>query len=268
VTGAEPALRIVTGGRGTTVQDHGRPGYAHLGVPTAGAVDPEAHDLANRLVGNPVGAATIETNGGLVFEAIRPLVAAVGEHRHTLAAGERLPVDPTPGAMWTYLAVRGGIAVEPVLGSRSHDSLSALGPPPLIPGMELPVGPDPGTELLVDLAPRREPPAAVRVWAAAREEVPGALDVLTGRRWSVTADVSRVGVRLEPGDFPPATRPDRASEALVPGAIQLTPAGQPIVLLANHPTTGGYPVIGVVDPDDLGIVAQTSPGSTLRFLRA
>jgi biotin-dependent carboxylase-like uncharacterized protein len=268
VTRDDRAMRVVTAGRATTVQDHGRPGFAHLGVPQAGAVDREAHDLANRLVGNPVDAATIETNGGLVVEAVRSLVVAVGEHRHTLRAGERLAVDPAPDTMWTYLAVRGGIVVEPVLGSRSHDDLSELGPPPLIAGADLPVGPDPRSELTVELAPRRPPPPAVHLWSAPREEVSGAFAVLLGRPWTVTADVSRVGIRLAAGAFPAPGRPERASEALVAGAVQLTPAGQPMIMLANHPTTGGYPVIAVVDPDDLGVVAQRPPGSTLRFLPA
>ena len=130
------SLRVVAAGWGTTVQDHGRPGLAHLGVPTSGAVDREAHDRSNRLVGNPPDAATIETRGGLVIEALRPVVAATSAdgQRHTLQAGDTVRIDPADGQMWAYLAVRGGIEIEPVLGSRSTDTLSGLGPAPIAAG--------------------------------------------------------------------------------------------------------------------------------------
>lgn len=266
---SRPALRIIEPGRATTLQDHGRIGRADLGVPSAGAVDRSTHDLANRLVGNDPRAASIETNGGLVFEAIRPLIVAVDGHRNTLAAGERLRVDGEGDRMWTYLAVRGGIEVEPVLGSRSHDTLAGIGPTPIEVGVELPVGPDPGTELPTDHAPVRRRSPVVRLWPGPRtDRFVDAMSTLIGQQWTVSGSVSRVGVRLEPGEFIPA--PDRrlASEGLVDGAIQITPAGEPIIMLANHPTTGGYPVVAVVEPDDLTIVAQSPPGTILRFVRA
>ncbi len=129
---AGPALRIVQVGFATTVQDHGRTGLAHLGVPTAGAVDRHTHDLMNRLVGNPLDAATIETMGALVVEALRPVVVArsTDSSRHTLVAGDRFRVDAPFDSVWAYLSVRGGVDVEPVLGSRSVDTLGHLGPPP------------------------------------------------------------------------------------------------------------------------------------------
>lgn len=266
---SRPALRIIEPGRATTLQDHGRIGRADLGVPSAGAVDRSTHDLANRLVGNDPRAASIETNGGLVIEAIRPLIVAVDGHRNTLAAGERLRVDGEGDRMWTYLAVRGGIEVEPVLGSRSHDTLAGIGPAPIEVGVELPVGPDPGTELPTDHAPVRRRAPVVRLWPGPRaDRFVDAMSTLVGQRWTVSGSVSRVGVRLEPGEFIAA--PDRrlASEGLVDGAIQITPAGEPIIMLANHPTTGGYPVVAVVEPDDLTIVAQSPPGTILRFVRA
>ncbi len=126
------ALRVVAAGWGTTVQDHGRRGMAHLGVPSAGAVDRDAHDRSNRLVGNPPGAATIETRGGLVIEALRPVIAATSAdgQRHTMQSGDTIRIDPADGQMWAYLALRGGIEIEQVLGSRSTDTLSGLGPAP------------------------------------------------------------------------------------------------------------------------------------------
>lgn len=268
------ALRIVQVGFATTMQDHGRSGWAHLGVPTAGAVDRRSHDLVNRLVGNDLADATIETMGSLVVEALRPVVVATSTDasRLTLAAGARVRVDAPPGSVWAYLAVRGGFEVDPVLGSRSHDTLGGLGPAPLATGTELCVGPDPGTELPADHAPRRHPDGeSIRLWNGPQHGwFVGGVQNLVGAPWKVTNELSRVGVRLQAGTFARSTRAETqmSSIGLVDGAIQVTPAGEPIVMLANHPTTGGYPVIAVVDPDDLPMLAQTRPGSTVRFRRA
>ena len=275
------SLRIIELGWGTTVQDRGRVGLADLGVPRAGAVDRRAHDLVNRLVGNPVGAATLETTSGLVLEAQAPVIVASSTEGalRTLLPGDRVCLDAAPGEMWGYLAVRGGLDVTPVLGSRSHDTLSGLGPRPLAAGELLPVGSDPGTEMTADLAPHEPRGTVVHIWEGPQHAWFGSTDVLVGE-WSVTAEVSRVGVRLErrgmrsedpPGiDIDPhAAQRIRSmpSEGIVEGAVQITPSGQPIVMLANHPTTGGYPVVAVVDPPDVPTAAQARPGSTLHFLR-
>lgn len=288
------SLRIVEVGWGTTVQDRGRPGLADVGVPRAGPVDRHSHDLVNRLVGNAVDAATIETNRGLVVEAVEPAVVASSADGalRTLRATERLQVDAAPGEMWAYLAVRGGVEVAPVLGSRSHDTLSGVGPAAVAVGDLLAIGPDPGTDMPTDLAPHDLRRRVVRIWEGPQHEWFGSIDVMIGDEWLVTAEASRVGVRLErrrsssAGSSPPgssrpvvdagivldATRSRQVrampSEGLVEGAIQITPSGQPIVMLANHPTTGGYPVIAVVDPDDIPVVAQAPPGSAIRFRRA
>jgi biotin-dependent carboxylase-like uncharacterized protein len=263
------AVRVLTAGRATTIQDHGRIGFAHLGVPRAGAVDVAAADLANRLVGNAVGAAVFETNGGLVIEALRPLVVATsaGGHRSTMAVGEQVVVEPVEDEMWAYLAVRGGLDVERVLGSRGHDTLSGLGPPPIDDGVELPVGADPGTDLPADHAPVRRRTDPIRLWPGPRlDRIPDSLTMLTARPWTVSPLVSRVGVRLGAAPFVAVDDDRLASEGLVPGAIQITPSGEPIIMLANHPTTGGYPVVAVVDPEDLHLVAQARPGTDLRFV--
>lgn len=265
------ALLVVHAGRATTLQDLGRPGVRDIGVSPAGAVDRPGHRLANRLVGNPEGAATLETAGGLVIEALRPLVLATSSdgHRHTLAAGNRLRVDPAPGSMWVHLAVRGGIECDVVLGSRSHDTLSGLGPPPVAEGEGLIVGSDPGTDLPTDHAPVRRPDVAPRLWPGPRVDlVHDALDILLSQAWTVSPSVSRVGVRLERALFRATTGDRLPSEGLVEGAIQITPSGEPVIMLANHPTTGGYPVVAVVDPDDVALVAQSPPGARLRFVRA
>jgi hypothetical protein len=141
----DAALRIVQVGFATTVQDRGRNGLAHLGVPVAGAVDGRTHDLVNRLVGNTPDAATIETMGSLVVEALRPVVIATSTDasRQTLSAGTKVRVDAPPGSVWAYLAVRGGVAVESVLGSRSHDTLGGVGPPALAADSVIAVRPRP-----------------------------------------------------------------------------------------------------------------------------
>lgn len=271
---SEPALRIVQVGFATTVQDHGRIGLAHLGVPGAGAVDRRTHDLMNRLVGNPLHAATIETLGALVVEALRPIVIATStdDSRQTLMAGSRVRVDAPPGSVWAYLAVRGGIEVDAVLGSRSHDTLGGVGPPALAADSVVPVGPDPETPLTADHAPqRRADVASVRIWDGPQHDwFIGGTRCLVGHAWRITNEVSRVGVRLEAGEFArsPRSQVRMGSVGLTTGAVQITPVGEPIVMLANHPTTGGYPVIAVVDPDDLPDLVQTPPGSSVLFRRA
>ena len=268
-------ILVVRAGISTSFQDRGRRGYAALGVPHSGALDAAARDLVNRLVGNPVDAAVLETAGGLVLEALAPVVvadSATGAVR-ALASGERVAVDPATDDLYGYLAVRGGFDVESVLGSRSWDSLSRLGPSVPESGAVLVVGPDPGTDLAVDLAPRAARDRVVRVWEGPRLDwfVDGAFDQLLGTTWSVSRDVSRVGVRLRgPALTRHSTRGrgELSSEGLLTGAIQLPPDGQPVVMLADHPTTGGYPVIGVVDDRDLAALAQARPGSKVGFRRA
>jgi len=265
----QPALRIVDPGRATTLQDLGRVGRADLGVPRAGAVDRDAHDLMNRLVGNDAHAASIETNGGLIVEALRPVIVATDGFRHTLGAGQRLAVEGRRDRVWSYLAVRGGIDVDPVMGSRSQDTLAGIGPPLLAAGTELPVGTDPASALPVDHVPLRRPPGVIRLWIGPRADwLVDGMDSVLGRSWTVSGSVSRVGVRLEAGEFTWATQHRLASEGLVEGAVQITPSGEPIIMLANHPTTGGYPVVAVVEPADLGAVAQSPPGTELRFIAA
>jgi len=264
-------LRIVEVGWSTTVQDLGRHGYRDIGVPTAGAVDRTAHDLANRLVGNDTDAATLETTRGLVIEAQQALVVATSADgaRHTLRVGDQLRVNAATNGVWGYLAVRGGIDVAAVLGSRSQDTLSGLGPPFLEPGVVLPVGADPATVMATDFGPPRSRGAVVRLQPGPRGDMfTGGLTTMFETAWTVQQEVSRVGVRLSARHFGRTEVGESnmmPSEGLVEGAVQITPSGEPIVMLANHPTTGGYPVIAVVEPRDIAIIAQAQPGSTLTF---
>jgi biotin-dependent carboxylase-like uncharacterized protein len=265
------ALEIVDPGWSTTIQDRGRPGLAHLGVPTAGAVDRPLAALVNRLVGNDEAAAVLETAGGLVVRATGPVLVATSAELapRTLPVGGELTIAVDSERTWSYLAVRGGIAVEAVLGSRSHDTLSGIGPPTIGPGVRLRVGVDPSTAVTVDVAQLRPPPERVRLWAGPRVDWfdADAMAHLTTGAWTVET-VSRVGLRLTGVAVRRLVDDELASEGLVAGAIQVPPDGQPVVMLADHPTTGGYPVIAVVDERDIGSIAQARPGSTLHFRRS
>jgi biotin-dependent carboxylase-like uncharacterized protein len=256
-------------GWATSVQDGGRPGYADVGVPPSGALDGPLRDLLNRLVGNPADAAVLETLGGLRVRATAPTVVATSSDRApvALAGGETLAVGPRDGELWGYLAVRGGLAVDPVLGSRSRDSRSGLGPPPITAGTVLPIGPDPGMPVVVDQAPPRAHTGPIGVWPGPRIDwfAAGSLDVLTTSRWSVSDQVSRVGARLDGPPVVRAVEEELPSEGVLTGAVQVPPDGRPVVMLADHPTTGGYPVLAVVDPASLPAVVQARPGAPLRF---
>jgi KipI family sensor histidine kinase inhibitor len=264
-------LRVVNTGVATSVQDRGRPGYAYLGVPGSGAVDRAGAALVNRLVGNPPDAAVFETAGGLMLEAVAPVIvadAATGAVR-ALTAGETIAINPAPGELWAYLAVRGGFEVEQVLGSRSWDSLSKLGPTPPQRGETLTSGSDPGEPVATDQAPRHPPSeqtTVVRISVGPRADwfTDDALQQLTNADWTV-ASSSRVGARLSGPVLTRVRADELPSEGLVRGAIQVPPDGQPVVMLADHPTTGGYPVLAVIDEGDLARLAQRPPGTTVRF---
>jgi biotin-dependent carboxylase-like uncharacterized protein len=282
------ALTVLATGPLATVQDAGRTGWAAIGVPRSGAADRASHELANRLVGNRPEAATVEvTAGGLrVRAATTVLVAVTGAPAALTVAGRpaslNAPVTLPPGAelalgappvgLRSYLAVRGGVDVPPVLGSRSTDSLSGLGPAPLAAGDELPVGRLAAEEPVVDVAPVAAPsPAPVlRVLPGPRRDwfAPGAWTALTGAGWTVSANSDRVGLRLTGPRLERTGSGELPSEGLVPGAVQVPPDGAPVLFLADHPLTGGYPVLAVVASADLPAAAQLRPGDPVRFRAA
>lgn len=278
-------IEVMRAGPLTTIQDLGRPGHAHLGVGRSGAVDRPSLRLANRLVGNVEGAAALElTFGGLVLRATRavtvaltgaPCDAVVGGRARdlfaplALAAGDVLEIGMPSRGVRTYLAVRGGIDCDPVLGSRATDLLSHLGPEPLRGGDELTVGRPDGDVPGVDVAPVRRLPdePVLRVVPGPRADwfMPEALTLLGRTSYEVTPSSDRVGVRL---DGPPLERSrtgELPSEGMVEGAVQVPPDGHPVVFLADHPVTGGYPVIAVVHPDDVAVAAQLRPGQPVCF---
>lgn len=244
-----------------TVQDLGRPGFGQLGVPPSGALDPAALKLANRLAGNPEDAAGIEIVGRLRIRAARHIrVALTGP-----VAVEHVRDLSISAVRLRYLAVAGGIAVAPVLGSRSTDTLSGLGPQPLKAGDALPVG-DPPTPSIVDWAPEPAPPAELELGVTFGPRDDLFDDAAALLRWAYTVGMGdRIGVRLE---GPRLSRADLgASEPVVTGAIQVPPDGLPLVFLNDHPTTGGYPVIGVVDGVDVPMLAKAGRGTPVRFRR-
>lgn len=261
-------IEIVEPGISTTIQDRGRPGYAHLGVSESGAVDQRLATLTNRLVGNGDGAALIETCGNLVIRATGACLVATSSERSpvSMRADDTLRVAVDPDCLWQYVSVRGGFDVPAVLGSCSTDTLSGLGPAPVEAGSVLAVGPEPATPITVDHAPARPVRDSARLTPGPRLDwfEPAAFERLVGGIWTVT-EASRIGVRLAGVRLPRRVARDLPSEGLVRGAIQVPPDSEAVMLLADHPTTGGYPVIAVVHPDDVARVAQTAPGGRVRF---
>jgi biotin-dependent carboxylase-like uncharacterized protein len=279
------AVVVVSPGPLATIQDRGRPGYRALGVGESGAVDAAGLALANRLVGNLPGAAAIEvTMGGLVIDLDAPAVVALTgaltdvtvtggpplghDAPAALPAGARVALGTPRTGLRSYLAIRGGIAVPAVLGSRSYDTLGRIGPPPLRAGDVLPVGPDPGTPIDTEVAPVRavEPGTPIRLWPGPRADwFADPLGALAANAWVVRPDSDRVGARLDGTPLRRLRDDELPSEGLVTGAIQVPHDGRPIVMLADHPVTGGYPVVAIVEPADLPVVAQARPGTPLRF---
>ncbi|MEV6320402.1 biotin-dependent carboxyltransferase family protein [Nocardia sp. NPDC051787] len=272
-----------------TIQDLGRPGWFDSGVGPAGAADRGSLRLANRLVGNPEGHAAIEVLlGGFALHAEEHVMLAVTGAAAPATVDGRpvghasvLELEPGQGlrlayasvGLRSYIAVRGGIDVPRTLGSRSRDTMSGLGPEPLAEGARLPIGPSPHTIPVVDFAPVAELPGdivTVRAMLGPRDDwFTGAAALFDGL-WSVSPDTDRIGARLDRRTGPPLTRKDTRelpTEGMALGSIQVPPSGQPVVFLADHPITGGYPVIAVVIDADVDAIAQARPGQPVRFVR-
>jgi len=283
-------IEVLKPGLLTTVQDLGRYGHAHLGVPRSGALDIASLVLANRLVGNPDSAAGLETTlTGVSLRAEIPTAAAVTGapaqvsvdgrpvefgNPFQVAAGSVVRVGAATAGVRSYVAFAGGVTVAPVLGSRSTDTLSGLGPPPLRAGFVLPLGrtiSDPLPTSLVDQV-RGEPQdhrggIRLRVRLGPRHDWFSltSRDAFLGNPYRLSVKSNRVGARLTGPPLQRSVGGELPSEGIVLGAIQVPADGQPLVFLADHPTTGGYPVIGVVDSADLPLLAQARPGTTVIF---
>ncbi|KRE68626.1 urea amidolyase [Arthrobacter sp. Soil736] len=290
-------LRILSPGLQSLIQDLGRQGHAALGVSAAGALDRASLRRANRLVGNGSSAAAVETvAGGLRVEAVGDQVLAVtgapaaltiespsdtgkpGRQRTVPAAtafalldGEVLSMGAPESGFRTYLAIRGGADVAPVLGSRSTDTMSGIGPAPLAAGQLLPAGhvTDSGVVGSPELQPEfpREGVTELDIVPGPRDDWfdDAALASLCGQSWQVTPQSNRVGMRLKGEPLRRSRDGELPSEGTVAGAIQIPPEGLPVLFLADHPITGGYPVIGVVADEHLDRAAQVPIGGSIRF---
>ncbi len=281
-------LTVLAPGPFATLQDLGRAGYAHLGVPRSGAADRGALRLANRLVGNPEQVAAIEiTHGGFTARADGAVaVAATGADAQlfvddrpmgrnatiALRTGQQLRLGAPEHGCRTYLAVRGGVVVDPVLGSCSTDTLSGLGPAPLAVGDRLAVGEAaqawPATQ---EAPPRREADGTVVLTASPgpRTERLADANALFAGTWTVNAASDRVGIRLDRADGPPLQHlpdlPELRSEGIAHGSVQVPPSGQPVLFGPDHPVTGGYPVVAVLTPESIDRAGQLTPGTTVRL---
>ncbi len=283
---APGALHVVRAGALTTVQDLGRAGRAHLGVPRSGALDPPAHRLANRLVGNPDTAAALETTvTGCAVRPSRAVVVAVTGAACAVRVGGRpaawgapvrvpagavLEVGAATNGLRACVAFAGGVDVPPVLGSRSTDLLSGLGPDPLADGDELPLGaersgPAGATDVLPYGGYVRE--LVLPLIPGPRDDwfAPQALRTLVTGAFAVSPASNRIGLRLLGPGLERSREGELPSEGMVLGAVQVPPDGRPVVFLADHPTTGGYPVVGVVPESALPVAAQSPPGTPVRF---
>jgi biotin-dependent carboxylase-like uncharacterized protein len=278
----------------TLVEDLGRPGLADVGVGRSGAADPTAYLLGLRLVGHLLDPADVDgpapaslevTLGGLSVLAHGDLLVALTgapcpadvDGRPVphgapvaLADGRVLTLGAPAAGLRTWLAVRGGITVAPVLGSRSTDTLARVGPPVPTVGDVLPVGAAPPTFPVVEVAPQQP----TRGGEVVLDVVPGPraewcdLAGVDEGAWTVSSRSNRVGIRLEGKAIqrkPAYADCELPSEGVVPGAVQVPPGGEPVVFLADHPVTGGYPVVAVLTRRAVALAAQLRPGQHVRL---
>ncbi|MDN5844466.1 MAG: biotin-dependent carboxyltransferase family protein, partial [Alcaligenaceae bacterium] len=291
---SEPWFDVRATGLRTLMQDLGRSGQTRMGVSRSGALDRGAVRDANRIVGNPGGAPVLENLlGGLqlrchgrvvlaVTGADAPLyivtsiggrVPAQAYQPLALDDGDTLHIGPPRAGTCFYVAVRGAWDVSPVLGSCATDTLAGIGPAPLAIGDALAVGQPSRTAVLPGLSrpfdlPRAGDVLSLDVILGPRADwfTDQALEHLAAQEWTVTPQSDRVGMRLA-GAHPLARNAtaELPSEGAVVGAIQVPANGRPVLFLADHPLTGGYPVIGAVAGHDLDRAAQMPVGARVRF---
>jgi allophanate hydrolase len=283
-----PWLEVVAAGALASIQDAGRRGHRRIGVPWSGVLDARLMRVANALAGNAEGTPVVECfDGGQHFVARGGAVrVAVAGHatleieRHgerqaaaawrsvRLAAGDTLRIRRLTSGRIAVLAIE-GLAIEPVLGSASTYARAALGGldgRPLAAGARLPAARalDRAEQGLRPPSPESGPIRVV-LGPQADHFAPAAVRALLESDYRVTAEADRMGVRLEGPALAHAGSHDIVSDATAPGSIQVPGNGQPIVLLADAQTAGGYPKIATVVGADLARIAGARPGQTLRF---
>jgi antagonist of KipI len=282
------AVLVIRPGMLTTIQDLGRWGRQESGVPVAGPMDAYSHRLANRLLGNPDGAAALEITligpeleasndatcvvTGASFDATINGDAVELSRPFVIPAGKRLRFGGRRMGARATLAVRGGIDVPALMGSRSTSVVSRMGPlggRPLAAGDVLPIGP----------ADRQAPRsggealtmpnggASVRVVRGPHDSMftADALETLFTARFIVTGQSNRMGYRLDGPPLRQVRSADILSDATPIGSLQVPASGQPILLMADRQTTGGYPKIGTVITADLPLAGQLAPGDWIEF---
>jgi KipI family sensor histidine kinase inhibitor len=267
----------------TTLQDQGRFGFAHLGVPRAGAADPVAYALANALVGNQPGSACLEVTATgpdlrcqrdthLALVGWDATVAIDGHPVQTervlpIASGQRLSVGATGRALRAYIAARGGFAGPLVFGSRSADRLVGLGGGPLVAGDELGTGEGAGP-MADHLRPGSVDAGAgqSRVLRVLPVDDGSSARALFGRVFVVEPASDRIGIRLRPAEGDAVSGGGGAvSAGTTVGTVQVPPEGNPVLLLPDHATLGGYMVGAVVISADWGELGRCRPGDTLEL---
>jgi biotin-dependent carboxylase-like uncharacterized protein len=283
-------LHVEQPGALALIEDLGRPGFAHLGVAASGALDRGALALANRLVGNPDDSAALEllVGGfrarfeGETWFAVTGAWGSVRLDGRTIAPytaararnGAVLDIGTAERGIRYVLAVRGGLDVPDVLGSRSRDTLAGLGPDPVGPGQVLRVGAQPAASVpIVDQDPAFPPPretVTLSLHPGPRADwfADASRAALFEAEWRLSERADRVGARLTGPALGRLRDGELPSEATVPGSIQVPGDGQPMILLADRPVTGGYPVIAIVASASLDAVAQLRPGQAVRFRHA
>jgi KipI family sensor histidine kinase inhibitor len=290
-TATSPCLEVQRAGVLTTVQDLGRPGYQRFGVPVSGAMDPVALQVANILVGNPPGAAGLEATAvgpclrfhvdaaaaltGGRFSARLDGQAVPWYESFMVHAGQVLDIQEAVEGFRAYLAVGGGLDLAFVLGSRStclSARLGGLGGRKLTEGDRLEIARPPRAPLVGCAPPRgwaptRDHPARVRVVLGPQAEAFGekGRQTFLSSVYQVTPETDRMGCRLQGPVIAHAAGADIISDWIPSGGIQVPGSGQPIILLADRQTTGGYTKIATVIGPDLPLVAQSRPGDALRF---
>jgi len=291
-------LRVLAPGLMTTVQDLGRPGFQHLGVPVSGALDPISLRAANLLVGNPPGAAALEMayqGPTLAVEADSVRVALAGGRAPAeilapdgdgsaarrlapfesirLVRGQRLRIGAPAGSAVVYLAIEGSFDIAPVLGSLSTLTRAAIGGfegRALRAGDALPLGLETVAEREERMLPPPSlaPPARIRIVLGPQDDyfTPAGLATLLGSTYTVSRASDRMGMRLEGPSLEHSSKGyNIVSDGIAPGSIQVPGNGLPIVLLADRQTTGGYPKIATVISADIPALGRMMPGSKVAF---